>query len=680
MTDLTEAPQAPHQTSALRPVVFRGPDLAAWQEEALTAWRVGDRRGALRGTLEVFTGGGKTLLAIRAFCDVSAQLPRLAVVVPTQALQDQWVEELLRQTDLRADEVGRIGGGRDDDWSDRRVLVAVLNSAAQKLPELCRDREQELMLVVDECHRAGAPQWSRVLTTAAVARLGLSATPDRDEVDEAGEPVAYDDQVLGRLLGEVVFTFDLRKAREVGWLPNYAIHHHGVTLAADERRDYDRLSRLVDDLADQLRSLGKEPGRARVLMGRSDAVGQAAAGYVGATARRKDLLYRARERRRVTTTVLQQAFAADPARKVLLFHERINECVALHAALVDALPVKSVVEHSQLSKAERRKALEDFAEGRASVLVSVKSLVEGLNVPSADVGISVASSSSVRQRVQSLGRVLRRRFDGEVKQADMHIVYVQDSVDELIYAKEDWSDLTGDGANRYLAWALDAPDPVLKADPPRTPKVTEDAEWERLGRTAPTRPTIWRGVLPDVDFSVNSRGTVTLPDGRKATSDQGVARLIEALRGAPGGRFKVTPRHRLVVVFQVQADGPSVPHVVGQLPAPFEPAGEGSGDVDVTALSPGGLYPGPTDKQGGTFKLRQRAGGILERSIGPGQRAIAVVEGNDPRARNAAAVLSAWRSTGLPGGKVVVNRLEHAYLPDGPVYLAHVPGGFLWPM
>lgn len=676
MTEVPEVTEAAGVT--VRPVAFRGPQLAAWQEEALGAWRAGDRRGPRRGTLEVFTGGGKTLLAIRAYCDVSGELPRLAVVVPTQALQDQWVEELLRQTDLRPSEVGRVGGGRDDDWSGRRVLVAVLNSAAQKLPELCRGLEQELLLVIDECHRAGAPQWSRVLTTPAAARLGLSATPDRDEVDEAGELVAYDDQVLGRLLGEVVFTFDLRKAREIGWLPDYAIHHHGVTLAADERRDYDRLSRLVDDLADQLRSLGKEPGRARALMGRSDPVGQAAAGYVGATARRKDLLYRARERRRVTTAVLDQAFAANPARKVLLFHERIAECVALHASLVDALPVRSVLEHSQLSKAERRLALEDFAEGRASVLVSVKSLVEGLNVPAADVGMSVASSSSVRQRVQSLGRVLRRRFNGETKQADMHIVYVRDSVDELIYAKEDWSDLTGDGANRYLAWPLDAAEPVIEAGPPRTPKASEDAEWDRLERMVPPRPVVWRGVLPDVDFSVNARGTVTLPDGRKATGDQGVGALVEALRGTPGGRFKVTPRHRLVVVFQAQAGGPSVPYVVGQLPSPFEPAGEGTAEIDVAALSPGDPYPGPTDKQGGTFKLRQKGGGILERSTGNGQRAVAVLEGADPRVLNATTVLSAWRATGLPGGKVMINRLEHAYLPDGPVFLAHVPGGFLW--
>src|SRR6266853_1793988 len=52
----------------------------------------------------------------------------------------------------------------------------------------------------------GAPQYSQVLRTAAQYRLGLSATPDREELDESGEPISYDEQVLGRELGEVVFS------------------------------------------------------------------------------------------------------------------------------------------------------------------------------------------------------------------------------------------------------------------------------------------------------------------------------------------------------------------------------------------------------------------------------------------------------------------------------------------
>jgi superfamily II DNA or RNA helicase len=669
-----------------KPIKYTGPELALWQNDAILSWHEGDSRGACRGTLEVFTGGGKTLLALAAATQVSSTVPglRLAIVVPTQALQAQWVRELISQTDLTADDIGRVGGGRGDDWRGRRALVAVLNSAARKLPELCREIDPaSLMLIVDECHRAGAPQFSHVLSTEARYRLGLSATPDRDELDEHGELISYDEQILGRRLGEVVFTFDLRKAREVGWLPEYAIHHHGIQLHDDERRDYDRLSRQVDDLADRLRSFGKEPGQARRLAARQDDLGKTASAYVSATAKRKDLLYRARERRRVVTSVLARTFADDPGRKALLFHERVDEAVALHESLTETLSVVSALEHSKLTPTARRRALNEFAGDRASVLVSVRSLVEGLNVPAADLGVSVASSSSVRQRVQSLGRVLRRRFDGEAKRADMHIVYVADTVDELIYAKEDWSDLTGDGANHYLTWALGAADPESVDEPPRTPRPTEEMEWQRLGEKPPAQPERWNGLLPNLDYSVDTRGTVLTPSGEVVRNPQGVAEMIRALRGSPGGRFRLTSRHRLVLVFHAADDEPPVPYVVGQVVTPFELLDtDGDRDIDVSVLKPGEPYAGSLDKNGGSYKLRQKYGGVIERRGGPSGSEFAVVDGREsPLALNAVLLLDAWRSIGRSGLTFHVNSAGHAWFLDAglPLFLAAVPGGFTWP-
>jgi superfamily II DNA or RNA helicase len=665
---------------------YQGPSLAPWQTEALAAWHRGDSVGVRRGTLEVFTGGGKTLLALAAAAQTSRDVPdlHLAIVVPTQALATQWYHELLEQTNLTKADIGRVGGGHKDGWAGRRVLVAVLNTAARTLPELCRGLDPaSLMLVIDECHRAGAPQFSRVLSTAAHFRLGLSATPDRDELDEQGEPIAYDDQILGQRLGEVVFTFDLRQARAAGWLPEYAIHHHGIELDPVERREYDRLSRQVDDLAERLRSLGKEPGQARRLAARKDEVGSTASSYVSATAKRKDLLYRVRERRRVTAALLGTIFAADPSRKALLFHERVEEAAALHAVLVETLSVTSTLEHSKLTPTARRTALEDFAEDRASVLVSVKSLVEGLNVPAADLGVSVASSSSVRQRVQSLGRVLRRRFDGQVKKADMHIVYVADTVDELIYAKEDWSDLTGEGANEYLTWALDADEPEVAGEPPRTPRPTEEMEWARLGERPPLRPELWHGVLPDVDYSVDTRGTVHTPTGEVISNAQGVPAMIAELRGTPGGRFRITPRHRLVLVFFTPDGGSPTSYVVGQVPHPFELLGSGgAADVDVSGLQPGQPFPGALDKNGGSYKLRQKNGGVLERRGGPTRGEFALVgDSANPLTKNARSLLDAWRMTGRPGMTVHVSAVGHAWFLDAgePLFLAEVPGGFAWP-
>src|SRR6266852_646121 len=525
----------------------RGFELAPWQLHAVNAWIKGDAFGPYRGTLEVFTGGGKTLIALACAAEVAKSTPelRLAVVVPTEALARQWQVAIERATTLSASDIGLLGAGRTTTFGRTRVIVAVLNTASKRLPQLALGA-QPLMLIVDECHRAGAPTFSRVLSTPAQFRLGLSATPDREEFDDSGELLAYDEQAVGQALGAVVFRFDLRDAREDGWLPDYDIHHHGLSLHPDERQKYESLSRRVDDAADRLKDMGYDAARAQQLQARRDDVGTAARAYVALTTQRNDLLYRARERVRIARRLVEEALSRG-SRRILLFHERVKEAVELHAALASELHDYGVaLEHSRLSTAERIAAVTDFRSGKAQVLVSVKSLVEGIDVPEADVGVSVASSSSVRQRIQSLGRVLRRQFDldAPVKSAQMHLLYVADSVDEFDYSKQDWSDLTGAGANHYWLWSIEpdrAPEPV--EGPPATPRPTEEQEWERLGRRAPLSPVPWLGMVIGQEYSVDTLGTVTNSVGSVVVNPQSVGAMVEAVRGRPGGRFRVTPGH-----------------------------------------------------------------------------------------------------------------------------------------
>lgn len=665
------------------PLVTAGFALHPWQQAAVDAWWAGDgQRG--RGTLEIVTGGGKTLIALECVARASAQTPGLvfAVVAPTEALARQWREQIVSKTSLTASDVGLLGAGRSDTLADYRALVCVLNSAAAKLPDMAR-AHQPLMLIVDECHRAGAPSFSRVLRTPSAYRLGLSATPDREELDDDGEPLSYDEQVVGQQLGGVVYQFSLRDAREAGWLPDYMLHHHGVPLLDHERVRYDALSRRVDDAAESLRGLGADTTRARQLAGRTDDVGQAARTWVGLTAERKDLLYRAEARHGVAVQIVRQALQQNPRARAILFHERVAEATALHEALQSALPdVTSALEHSQLPDSRRRAALDDFRDGSAQVLVSVKSLVEGIDVPEADVGVSVASTSSVRQRIQSLGRVLRRaRNDEATKRSQMHLLYVSETVDDLIYAKADWTDLTGADRNTYWVWSP-AGEREPADGPPREPLPTEEQAWEWLGGQVPAEPTPWPGVVAGQEYSVDTTGTVRNAFGHTIANPQGVAAMVAQARGREGGRFRVTPQHRLVLVRTVDADE-SVTLLVGRLDAPFVTVDDtGTTDFDADDLLPGDPYPGPGDRQHGTFKITQRAGGLIERRV-KGGKDVAQTQGagDVERMVNASRTLDAWRLLGLPGISIHVNSLDHAWFEQGGVrrFLAHVPGGFLFP-
>ena len=687
MSDTGSVPESAGLKSAAAPVrLSDAVSLVDWQKRAVDAWWKGDSAGPHRGTMEIFTGGGKTLISMAAFARVSASNPstRLAVVVPSIALARQWVASLLKYTTLTKPEVGLLGAGRKDSFEGKRALVAVLNSAARKLPELA-DSAQPMMLVVDECHRAGAATFSKVLGTPALYRMGLSATPGRDEVDDAGLPLSFDDQLVGQQLGEVVFQFGLREAREIGWLPEYTVHHHGVRLTDAERRDYEQVSRKVTDAADHLTSAGFQTAQAWRLAAKGGKGGPLAQGFIGALAARKDFLYRISERSRVAARIAEEALQREIPPRMLLFHERVAEAGGLYEELQRRLPqTPMALEHSELPAAARRSALARFRTGEVKVLVSVKSLVEGIDVPDADVGVSVASSSSVRQRIQTLGRVLRRRFDGGVKQAEMHVIYAHDTVDESIYGKEDWSDLTGAEANRYWLWPLDPNlPPEAQTGPPQTPRPTEDAEWKRFGEQVPEQPALWLGELPDYEFSVDTRGNVTTSEGAWIENPQGVAGMVEMVRKRPGGRFRVTPTHKLVIVYGESGQG-MAPFLAGRLSEPLRvqkaPAAAKE-DVDVSSLPPGASYPGPTDRTQGTYKLRQKRGGVIERRLGKVSQ-FALTEGStDERIDNATQLISAWRTLGIPGLSFYVNRAGHAwYRQEGETrFLTAAPGGFLWP-
>lgn len=643
------------------PITTRDFTLEPWQNDAVAAW---DSIG--RGTLEIFTGGGKTLIALAAIARIAAREPdlRIAVAVPTIALAEQWRASFTRYTSVPAAHIGILGGGKRASLGTHRVTIAVLNSAAKAFPDQSRTVEP-VMLVVDECHRAGAPSFSKIFAMRAAYRLGLSATPYRDEVGADGEALAWEEQILGRALGAVVYAFTLRDARAIGWLPEYAIHHHGIELAKDERAAYVAQSFVVDGNEVALRKLGGDAGRAWGLQRRRDPLGLASARYVASVAKRKDIVYAARERNRVARRIVTNAFANARTARVLIFNERVDAATALAADLVahDAT-LRVALEHSALPTVERLAAVERFRRGDADVLVSVRALAEGIDVPGADVGISVASSSSVRARIQLLGRVLRRTFDGSEKRAVTHLIYAADTVDELIYAREDWSDLTGPAHNAYFCWPFEAVDPSERPEAPAKPAPTEAQETERIGRLrSGDTPMRYLGIARGDTYSMNSAGVVTNAMGRAIVNPQDVGLALARVRGRPDGTFRITPRTRYVLVYDTAHDGFVA---AGMLAEAFVTENEGTIDLDVSSLAPGAPYLGARTNERGTYRITS-AGRIKRKRRGGGAD---FADPDDTRE-----VVATWRALAIPSIAFEVNARGHAWWRDtsGPRFLGIMP-------
>ncbi|HJT76256.1 MAG TPA: helicase-related protein, partial [Gemmataceae bacterium] len=315
---------------------------------------------------------------------------------------------------------------------------------------------------------------SQVFKTERRWSLGLSATPEREDAVDAD----YDKSLLGTELGPIIYEFNLADAVREGLVPRFVINHYGLPMTPDERSRYEALSRSITDAMSQLRAQRETEGDfftwARNVAARNKGeLGTVARRFVADTSRRRELLNRLRARHRAVEALIRQEFGVNQDARVILFHESITEVMDLYMRL-RALGFDVIMEHSELPDSYREAGLELFRRGEAKVIVSARSLIEGFNVPAVDVGIIVASSASVRQRIQSLGRVLRRHRGraGEEKTSCIHVLYAADSAEEQIYGKLDWDQTTGIDRNRFFVWDGEG-DPVPQPGPPKSPLPTE---------------------------------------------------------------------------------------------------------------------------------------------------------------------------------------------------------------
>jgi hypothetical protein len=274
----------------------------------------------------------------------------------------------------------------------------------------------------------------------------------------------------------------------------------------------------------------------------------------------------------------------------------------------------------------RADSLRLYRQAAARVIVSARSLIEGFNVPSADLGIIVASSSSTRQRVQTLGRLLRRNRDrhGAEKEATLYVLYAAATVDELIYEKADWEHFVGADRNEYYLWhPVARSDPKRLDGPPRRPPVDE----AKVDATT----LIPRGAYPGDPnqgrvFSVDSQGTVRDEDGHLVRPNDQLRTLLgQHHRGA--GRFRVTPINRYVTRPERTQTGWQTVYL-GRLDQPLEIAVAPSGAQTPAEYRPGDPYPLEWVK-GKVFSVLQRDNRLIAKKDKGSVRFVAPAETTD---------------------------------------------------
>ncbi len=363
------------------------------QQEALSAWV----SAGMRGTVVLPTGAGKTYVAQLAI----AQCRRdCLVVVPTLDLQSQWVSVL---SSWSGTQVGVVGGGAFD---VRSITVITYDSAVRHMDHL---GHRFGLLIFDECHHLPAPAYRSIAEMGiAPFRLGLTATPDRSDGGE---------ELLDILVGPVVYRSAVSHLAGYILAPYHTVRVR-VELTDQEAHCYQEARKGYLDFCRfagvQLGSLSGWTEFLRIAA-RTPRGREAFAAY----RRQKDIPLNAENKFFALGTILNR----HPEDRILIF-THVN-ALAYRISRSYLIPV---ITHQTPTK-ERAGILSAFSAGESPAVVTSRVLNEGVDVPDANVGVVLSGSSSVREHVQRLGRILRRKAG---KKAVLYEILASDTHEEGI--------------------------------------------------------------------------------------------------------------------------------------------------------------------------------------------------------------------------------------------------------
>lgn len=406
--------------------------LRDYQKKAIKNWFKND----CKGIFEMATGTGKTFAALGCLKKLLEKEKKIITIIvcPYGHLIQQWKENI-QQFNISTDII--IADNSNSNWKNELVdyILDIRNDISEKLIilttnvtfsmksfiNITKEIEEKSFLIVDEVHSIGAPQRKEGLLKNYCFKLGLSATPRR-WLDEEGTKDIFD------FFGDTIFEFSLKKAINTinpntgeTYLCPYEYKPYFVELTEEELSEYEKETEKI------------------------------AKSYY---------LSKDKEKRRQWFTLLcikRQKIIKNAKNKFKMFEKILNNIGKIKNCLIYCSPKQideiqkilnsyekqNIIQHKFTNKegvipkekfggiSEREFLLQQFAKGKYDVLVAMKCLDEGVDVPPVKIAIILASSGNPKQYIQRRGRVLRH-YPGKEKAIIYDIIVVpiiSDSID-----------------------------------------------------------------------------------------------------------------------------------------------------------------------------------------------------------------------------------------------------------
>lgn len=363
----------------------------AHQKDALESWK----NQKYKGILEHATGSGKTFTALTALKDHLGDDGVAIVLVPDRLLHKQWAEEI--KEEIPEATILKVGDGHNRWRKNRRLFhftqqgeglgqrIVLVTMPTARLPDFLSgiNDGEHLMVVADEVHEIGSKENSKALTIQAGKKLGLSATPVR-----YSDPVGT--QKIIDYFGPIVQPpFTLIDAIKSGRLVEYEYLPQEIRFTQEESDAWEKATK----------DISKEFARSQ-----RDENGS----LISSARLQNMLIQRAR--------IAKKAEAKVPyAIKTVVDNYTEGESWLIYCEDQFQLgAVKSALEQKSLSPCEYHTNMEgdaaaalDWFKKFGGIMVSIRCLDQGVDIPKISHAIILASSQNPRQFIQRRGRVLR---------------------------------------------------------------------------------------------------------------------------------------------------------------------------------------------------------------------------------------------------------------------------------
>jgi len=344
-----------------------------YQSEALSAWQ--SHRG--RGVVVLPTGAGKSHVAMMA---IDAKRRSALVVAPTLDLVRQWYDLLGATFGVP---VGLVGGGEHD---VQALTVTTYDSAFIHMDHL---GARFGIVVFDECHHLPSAGYALAAHAClAPYRLGLTATPERNDGRESD---------LATLIGPVVYRRDIVELSG-DYLAEYETVRISIELSPAEREEHDAERTIYREFVQRrgIRMSDASGWSAFIMQSCQSAEGRRA---MSAYRRQRELAFAPKAK----LEYLQHLLHTHRGDRAILFTQ--DNATAYAIARRFLVPV---ITH-QTKVRERSAILAGLADGTYHAVATSRVLNEGVDVPDANVAVVLSGSGSVREHVQRLGRILRKK-------------------------------------------------------------------------------------------------------------------------------------------------------------------------------------------------------------------------------------------------------------------------------